>query len=159
VLLLPLIQFATPHEYLSTSSAIAYSGRAIAGAFGSAALGAISNGYVNTHYAPDVSGAAIRAGLPESSGPAFIAAMKSKMKEQALKKVAGITPEIIAAGTNESHWVYAKSYRLAWWSMVPLIVLAIVFLYFIRNVREQMTEKVEATVERVEDVDKEKSHA
>ena len=157
LLLIPLIQFATPHQYLSSSTGIAYSGRSIAGAFGSAVLGAISNDYVHSHYSTEVSKAAISAGLPESSAVAFVAAMQAKNFPESLKDMSGVTGAIVAAGTRESHWVYARGYRLAWWSIVPFVVLAMGCLFFIRDVKEQMTDRVEATVERVKDGEKERA--
>ncbi len=39
-----------------------------------------------------------------------------------------------------SEWAYAHAYRLAWAGVVPFVVL---------DVKELMTEKVEATVEHV----------
>lgn len=79
--------------------------------------------------------------------------MQSKSAAVALKSVPGVTPAIVAAATREGYWVYARGYRIAWWSIVPLVVLAMLCLFFMRNVREQMTETVEATVERVEGKD------
>ena len=114
-------------------------------------MGAIVNTYVENHYVTEVSSAAVSAGLPLESAPSFVNAMRLKM---VVENIPGITPGILDAATRESRWVYARAYRLAWWSMVPLIVLAIASLYFIRNVKELMTENVEATVEHVKFMDK-----
>ena len=66
-----------------------------------------------------------------------------------MKKVPGITPAVVEAATMESRWIYTRAYRIAWWSMIPFVVIAIASLLFMRNVPELMTEKVEATVERI----------
>lgn len=124
---------------------MAFSARAIGGAFGSAVLDAIVNGHLNSKYASSVGGAAVAAGLPEASVPALLAAMAAGN----LTGVEGATEAVWAAATEESHWVYAKAYQLAWASVIPFVVLAIVAVAFLKGVKELMTEKVEATVEHV----------
>jgi len=62
-LLVALVQFTSPHAYLSTATGLAFSARAIGGAFGSAVLDSIINSKLRSSYAPAVSGAAIKAGL------------------------------------------------------------------------------------------------
>ena len=55
---------------------------------------------------------------------------------------------------DASRWSYAHAYRLAWASVIPFVVLALIAVAFLRGVKELMTEKVEATVERVPEVEK-----
>jgi len=55
---------------------------------------------------------------------------------------------------DASHWSYAHAYRLAWASVIPFVVLALIAVAFLKGVKELMTEKVEATVERVPEVEK-----
>ena len=149
-LLVALVQFCAPHAYLSTATGLAFSARAIGGAFGSAVLDAIINSKLGKTLAPAVAEAATSAGLPASSVPALMAAM---MTGEGLMDVPGITPAILGAAANASHWAYARAYRLAWWSVLPFVVLAIVSVVCLKNVKELMTERVEATVERVEAID------
>lgn len=59
--------------------------------------------------------------------------------------------------TDASHTVYAAAYRLAWSSIIPFVVLALVAVGFLKGVSELMTEHVEATVERVGENDSEAS--
>jgi hypothetical protein len=54
-----------------------------------------------------------------------------------------------AAAVGESRAQYAAAYRLAWSSIIPFVVLATVAIVCMRGVGELMTDKVEATVERV----------
>lgn len=62
----------------------------------------------------------------------------------------GLDATQISGLTDAGRWVYAKAYRRAWASIVPFIVLAIVAVFFLKGVKELMTEKVEASVERRE---------
>jgi hypothetical protein len=63
--------------------------------------------------------------------------------------VKGATEGVWIAAVQESRAQYAQAYRLAWASIIPFVVLATVAVVCMRGVRELMTEKVEATVERV----------
>lgn len=145
-LLVAVIQLSAPHEHLSTATGLAFSARAIGGAFGSAVLTAIIDSKLNSSYATDVGRAATDAGLPQSSVEGLIKALQSG-DAQALQSVPGINQDIIQRAMNASHWVYAHAYRLAWSSIIPFVVLAIVAVAFLRGVKQLMTEKVEASVE------------
>lgn len=147
------IQYTAPHAFLSTATGLAFSARAIGGAMGSAVLDTISNNRLANHYAPAVSAAAVAAGLPESSIADLLTAMASGVREG----VAGATDDVWAAATKESANQYAAAYRLAWASIIPFVVIAIVCIFLMRGVEELMTNKIEATVERVGENDEEKT--
>lgn len=142
------MQFTAPHAFLSTATGLAFSARAIGGAFGSAVLNAIINGRLSGHYAPAVSKAALDAGLPEASIPALLQAFEAG--DIGSNAVEGANAAIWSAAIRESQWQYAHAYRLAWSSVIPFVVLAIVAVALLKGVKELMTEKVEATVEHVE---------
>lgn len=144
-LLVACVQFTAPHAFLSTATGMAFSARAVGGAFGSAVLNAIVNGRLASNYAPAVSKAAVEAGLEYSKVSDLLAALASGV----LSGVQGATPEIWSAATDESRWQYAKAYQLAWASVIPFVVLAIVAVSFLKGVKDLMTEEVEATVEYV----------
>ncbi|KAL5118065.1 hypothetical protein ACEQ8H_004052 [Pleosporales sp. CAS-2024a] len=146
-LLVALIQFTAPHAYLSTATGLAFSSRAIGGAFGSAVLNAISNGKLKSTYTPQVSRAALGAGLPESSLPALFKAFATG---EGFDAIPGVTPAILGAATNASRWAYTHAYRLAWWSVLPFAIIALVSVACVKDVSALMTEHVEATVERNE---------
>jgi hypothetical protein len=93
-----------------------------------------------------VGNAAVKAGLPESSVPALLEAFTTGI---GLSEVPGLSQGITGAALNASHWEYAHAYRLAWTSIIPFVVLALVAVFFLKGVKELMTEKVEATVEHV----------
>jgi len=67
-----------------------------------------------------------------------------------LTDVPGINSTILEKSIDASHWAYAHAYRLAWASIIPFVVLALVGIWFLKGVKELMTEKVEATVEHVD---------
>ena len=149
-LLVALIQFTAPHAYLSTATGLGFSARAIGGAFGTAVLNAIVNGKLSSTLAPQISDAAVSAGLPKSSVPALLEAMTTGV---GLDDVPEITPAILGAAADASHWAYAHAYNLAWWSILPFVVIALISVACLKGVKELMTEKVEATVERVDQDD------
>lgn len=92
--------------------------------------------------------AVVGSGLPKSSVPQLITAIKSG-KQAAISAVPGINPAIISAAVNTSRGIYAHAYRLAFSSIIPFVVLAIVASAFLHGVKELMTEHVEATVEHI----------
>jgi hypothetical protein len=147
-LLVALVQFTAPHAFLSTATGLAFSARAIGGAFGSAVLDAIINNKLGSTYASKVGEAAVAAGLPKSSIPALLKAMATG-EPTLINAVPGINPTILSAAVNASHWAYDHAYNLAWASIIPFVVLAIVAVACLKGVKELMTEHVEATVERV----------
>ncbi|KEF56509.1 uncharacterized protein A1O9_06696 [Exophiala aquamarina CBS 119918] len=152
-LLVALVQFTAPHAFLSTATGLGFSARAIGGAFGSAVLDAIINGKLKS-YPTEVGNAAVAAGLPESSVPDLLEALATGAGFSA---VPGLNPAIEAKVFDASHWAYAHAYRLAWTSVIPFVVLALVAVFFLKGVRELMTEKVEATVEHVPAKESEKA--
>ncbi|KAL7619813.1 hypothetical protein AAE478_010358 [Parahypoxylon ruwenzoriense] len=142
------IQFTAPHAYLSTATGLSFSARAIGGAFGSAALNAIINGRLSSSYEAGVGGAAVAAGLSEDSIPALIEALDAGKLFNA--DIPGATADILAAANEASKEEYAHAYRLAWASIIPFVVLALVAVWLLKSMKALMTEKVEATVERVQ---------
>ena len=147
-LLVALVQFTAPHAFLSTATGLAFSARAIGGAFGSAVLDAIINGKLASTYAPQVGNAATQAGLPASSVAMLLEAL-SGGDPSALANVPGLTPTALTAALDASHHAYARAYNLAWASIIPFVVLAFVAVACLKGVKELMTEHVEATVEKV----------
>ncbi|KAF1961542.1 MFS general substrate transporter [Byssothecium circinans] len=148
-LLVACVQFTAPHAFLSTATGLAFSARAIGGAFGSAVISAVINSRLTSHYASDVGSAATAAGLPASSIPALLKAMKAGTATTVRGRgIPGANAEVMRAAWEASYWSYARAYRLGWWSVVPFVALATASVAAMRGVKELMTEKVEATVER-----------
>lgn len=96
-----------------------------------------------------ISAAAVEAGLPTSSIPDFLEAMATG---EGLTDVPGVTGAVLAAATSASQHAYAKAYNLAWWSILPFVVIALVAVACLKGVSELMTERVEDSVEKVEPV-------
>jgi len=150
-LLTALIQFTAPHAYLSTATGLAFSARALGGAFGSAILDTIINGHIASTLSPTLTSTASSAGLPASSIPALLAGLAAgESPSVLLESVPGLTGEVLGKVMEASYGVYARGYRLAWSSILPFVVLAIVAVGCLRGVKELMTEHVEASVEREE---------
>ncbi|CAJ2510516.1 Uu.00g133250.m01.CDS01 [Anthostomella pinea] len=149
-LLVACIQFTAPHAFLSTATGLAFSARAVGGAFGSAVLNAIVNGRLGSHYASSVGGAAVDAGLPEESVPSLLEALDAGNPGSGVK---GANATIWSAAIEASRWEYTYAYRLAWSSVIPFIVLAIIAVALLKGVKDLMTENVEATVEHVKHVE------
>lgn len=148
-LLVACVQFTAPHAFLSTATGLAFSARAIGGAFGTAVIYAIVNARIASHLPGDVSRAAIAAGLPESSIPALLKSMaRSSVSKARGQGVPGANEAIMNAAWDASHWSYTRAYRLGFWSVVPFVALATVSVACMKGVKELMTEKVEATVEK-----------
>lgn len=144
-LLIALCQFASPHIFLSTATGIAFSARAIGGAFGSAVLNVIIAAKLS-NYGNAVAGAAIKAGLPASSAGDLLTAMASG-SAALFAAVDGLNDKILGAAMSASEWQYAHAYRVAWASLIPFIVLAILAVWFTKSVKDLMTDHIEATVE------------
>jgi len=66
----------------------------------------------------------------------------------ALNAVPGITPAIITAATDASHWAYAHAYRWAWISIIPFVVVGIVCVCLLTDIKHLMTEHVEKSIEK-----------
>lgn len=105
----------------------------------------VINGRLNSHLGKDIAAAAIGAGLPESQVEDVVTAAIAGT----LAKIPDLSPAVLAAITTASEKAYAAAFRLAWSSIIPFVVLAIVLIACLRGVKELMTEHVEATVERV----------
>ena len=155
-LLVAAVQFTAPHAFLATATGLAFSARAIGGAFGSAVLDVIINGQLGSKYAAKVGDAAVKAGLPQSSVPDLLTAFATGV---GFDDIPGINAAVLGAATNASHWAYAHAYRLAWASIIPFVVIALISVCCLKGVKELMTEKVEATVERPHITEKTESAA
>ncbi len=91
-------------------------------------------------------------GLPAASVPALLGAMATGEGLNATN-IPGLTVEVLGAAADASHWAYAHAYRLAWWSVFPFVVIALISVVCLKGVKELMTERVEATVENVAEAD------
>jgi len=134
-----LIQFCAPPALLGTATGLAFSARAIGGAFGSAILTTIITNKLSS--LPErVGSAAVEAGLPQSSIASLLAAMAEGLP---LSTVSGATDAVISAATQASHSVYASAYRIGWAAVIPFTVVAMIFVFLLKSVASQMNWHVE----------------
>jgi len=144
-LVVTLVQYCAPHAVLATATGLAFSARAIGGAFGTAIAVAIVDSLITDRPAK-VAAAAIAAGLPPTSVPIL---MEDFALGIPLITVPGATPAIVAAAEYASKWSYAKAYDDAWWSLLPFIVVAMICIYLLKDTKHLFTEHVEAPAEEV----------
>lgn len=85
------------------------------------------------------------AGLPASSVAAFITALSSG-DTTALQAVPGISPAIIAAGTNAYQLASAASYRTVFLSTIAFSGIGIIFSIFLPNIDHLLTSEVSTTL-------------
>lgn len=146
-LIVATIQFTAPHSHLSTATGLAFSGRAIGGAFGSAVENAIIQGSLYPRWTQKVSQAALAAGLPASSVPSLLQALQQG-HESVVDNVPGANATIVASAQTASQGAYAHAYHRAWACLIPLVVVAMAAVACLKDVKHLMTDKIEATVER-----------
>lgn len=155
VLLIAVVQFAAPHAYLSTGTGLAFAFRAIGGAFGAAILYTIAYGHIGSNYNTIVANAAVQAGLATTDVPILLGVMaqgRGPQTEQSLTAVLSqaqpsIETTVIQAARSAGHAVYARGFALAWASIIPVVVIAIICCALLRGVDKLMTDRVEAPLE------------
>lgn len=118
-------------------------------------LNAIINGTLGRTLTAQVGGAAVGAGLPRDSVPALLEALANggggggaSMAALSVERVPGATADVWAVALEQRAETYAHAYRLAWASVAPFVVLALGAVAGLRGVKEKMTGRVEASVER-----------
>lgn len=149
-----MIQFAAPHSHLSTATGLAFSARAIGGAFGSAVEDAVTEGSLYPRWSDSVEQAIEAAGLPQSSISNFLTVF-GRLEDSAEPHlldtiIPGANSSIIAAAERASRDAYSYAYHRTWATLIPLVAVTIVAVLFLRPVGHLMTEKIDATVEKVE---------
>jgi hypothetical protein len=72
-LLVATIQFAAPHQLLSSATGLGFSARAIGGAVGSAVEGALVEAFLYPRWTKSVESAVKKAGIPATLVPEFMA--------------------------------------------------------------------------------------
>ena len=92
-----------------------------------------------------VAPAVTSAGLPTTLVPAFITALTAATP-QAFASIQGITPEIIAAGTEAYKYAHSDAYRTVFLTSIAISALAMTSSLFITNVDNLMTLEVAATL-------------
>ncbi|KAI9809979.1 MAG: hypothetical protein M1827_006746 [Pycnora praestabilis] len=95
--------------------------------------------------------AVIKAGLPASSVPTYLAAFASTTPATAFAAVKGITPAIMAVGAEAYKSASADAYRTVFFTTIAWSGVAVILTFFAPNVDSKMTGDVAATLHRRND--------
>ena len=146
VLVIAGVQLSTPHHLIATATAVTTSARAVAAtSFVSIYTAALTTRL--GHYIPAlVPKAALGAGLPISSLPAFMAAFTSN-DAAAVMQVPGVTPAVAGAAGAAMKQAFADSIRVVYIIAAPFGALACVACFFLGDLRKVMNYRVDAPVE------------
>ncbi|KIW97424.1 uncharacterized protein Z519_01008 [Cladophialophora bantiana CBS 173.52] len=148
ILIVTGVQLSAPHKLIATATACTTSSRAIAGAVFSGINAAAFNTRLKNYLPKYVAKAALAAGLPTASLPAFIQAL-TEGDTAALAQVSGVTSTIIAKGVRALQQAFADSLRIVFIIAVPFGVVACIACWFLGDLRETMNYRVDAPVEEL----------
>lgn len=146
VLVVAGVQLSTPHHLIATATALTTSSRAVSATVFTAIYAAALNTRLDKYIPTYVAEAAIRAGLPKTSVAAFVKAFASNNKA-ALSTVVGLKPSIIAAGVIALKQAFADGIRVVFIIAAPFGALAFISCFFLGDLKETMTYRVDAPVE------------
>jgi hypothetical protein len=147
--LMAALQYSAPHAHLSTVTGCGLAARALGGALGSAVFTVILNNELEP-WSGSVAKAAVAAGMPPSSIKALITAMTN---EAGFDRVPGLTERALHAAEQTGRLIYARAFRMAWWSVFAAGIVALICVVFLKKIdKNRMTDEIEATVENVQPV-------
>ena len=148
ILIIAGVQLSTPHHLIATATAVVTSSRAVAATVFTAIFAAALTTRLDIDIPNYTAKAALGAGLPASSLPAFIKALAGA-DTAALPKIPGVTPKIIAAGVIALKQAFADSIRVVYIIAAPFGVLACLACFFLVDMRKTMNYHVDAPVEEL----------
>lgn len=148
ILIIAAVQLATPHHLIATATAVVTSSRAVAASSFTAIYGASLTTGIGSKLGPYIAEAAVKAGLPETSVPAFVAAIAGK-DTAAIPTIPGVTPAIIGAGVAAAQQALADSFRTIYIIAVPFGALAVVGCFFLGDLSKTMHYRVDAPMEEL----------
>lgn len=148
ILIIAAVQLATPHHLIATATAVVTSSRAVAASSFTAIYGAALTSRIGDKLPSYVAAAAIKAGLPATSVPAFVGAIATK-DTAAIPTIPGITPEIIGAGVAAAQQALADSFRVIYTIAAPFGALAVIMCFLIGDFSKTMHYRVDAPMEEI----------
>jgi hypothetical protein len=148
ILIISGVQLSTPHSLIATATAVTTSSRAVAATVFTAIYAAALTNKIAANVPSGVAGAAAKAGLPAAAIPAFVGALAGNDPE-ALAKIPGVTPAIIALGVTALKQALADSIRVVYIIAAPFGALACIMCLFLGDLRKTMNYIVEAPVEEL----------
>ena len=146
VLIVAGVQLSTPHHLIATATALTTSSRAVAATVFTAIYSAALTTRLTDYIPKYVAEAALHAGLPKTSLPAFVGALASD-NTAALPKIAGVTPIIIEAGVAALKQAFADGIRVVYIIAAPFGALACIGCFFLGDLTDTMTYRVDAPLE------------
>lgn len=105
---------ACPDALITTCAALSLSVRAVGGAIGYSIYYSIFTKNLTANLPKLVGEYAVKAGLPLTSAELFVGTFLTTPTPEALAKVPGLTPQVIAAATTGAQWAYANALHLVW---------------------------------------------
>ena len=140
------VQLSTPYNLIATATALTTSSRSVAAAVFTAIYSATVSDRLAKYIPSYVAEAAVRAGLPLSSVPAFVGALASN-NATALPKIPGVSPLIIDAGVNALKQAFADGIRAVFMIAAPFGALACIACFFLGDMKATMNYHVDAPME------------
>ncbi|KAM0791525.1 hypothetical protein ACM66B_005975 [Microbotryomycetes sp. NB124-2] len=148
ILIIVGAQLSVPHSLIATSTAVITSTRAIGAAIFTAAYSTALANRLSVKIPGYIAPAALKAGLPASSLPQFIAALANNQHE-ALATVQGVNAAVIGAGVAALKHAFADSFRVIWMIAAPFGAVAMVAACFLPSYKDTMHYEVDAPVEEL----------
>jgi hypothetical protein len=140
------VQLSTPYHLIATATALTTSTRAVAAAMFTAIYSAVVNNRLDKYIPSYVAKAAVRAGLPITSVPAFVGALASN-NATALPHIPGVTPLVIGSGVNALKHAFADGLRAVFVIAAPFGALACIACFFLGDMKAVMNYHVDAPME------------
>lgn len=134
---------------LGTSAGVAGSIRFLISSIASTVYSVILSNRLATTISTTVPPALLAAGLPVSSVSEFISAFT--LGTSAFEGISGVTPEILAVGTNAYQRANADAYRTVFYSNIAFSGVAIICSLLLPNVDHLLTSQVATTLHKGRD--------
>ncbi|RMY22968.1 hypothetical protein D0867_02359 [Hortaea werneckii] len=146
ILVVSGVQLSVPHHLIATATALISSSRAVAATVFTAIYAAALQDRLAKVVAQQVGDAAVEAGLPATSVPAFVKAISGGMSTSDLP---GVTQGIVQAGMQAYRQAQADGFRVVYIIAAPFGVVACIACFFLGDLRETMNYRVDAPVEEL----------
>ena len=136
-----ILTIISPDEVVATVIAITLSIRLIGGSIGYSIYYNVLQNKVSAYLPTHVAEAAVVAGLPITSAPAFVAALVAQ-DTAALATIQGVTPAVISAATFAVKESYAYGFKYIYLVSIAFGGTAMICSAFLGDIRKFMTERV-----------------
>ncbi|GFZ47214.1 hypothetical protein JCM24511_04957 [Saitozyma sp. JCM 24511] len=157
MLLVTVIQFASPPLFIGVASALAISCRTLGGTIGYGVALVIHSSVYENKLSSFVWNAVSPLGFNVTDLDALIGALASG-NATVIAAVPGASPAVIAAASAADSEAAAYSYSRVWYAAIPAVVLGLVAMFFIKNPGGQMDWVIDAPLDTLHrEIDKEAS--